>query len=454
MNTSLLFTDHCTTVNTQLADAIRDSGTECDGVLIHSGSSHMHYADDHACAFRAWGHFLRYVPVDRPDQFVLLIPGNKPCFFPLIPTDFWHDQHLDMPSWWADCFEICPLSDLSELPALISNRGRLAFLGEGVELATSLGISQSLVNPAALLNWLDFERAYKTPYEVHRLADANVHALAGHQAAQDAFLDGGSEFDIHMAYLIACQVLDQELPYSSIVALNAHAATLHYQHKQRGQHKQRDSVTAANSTRRQSNQVLLIDAGCRAYGYCSDITRTWVAPGVHPVFLKLLAGMEALQSRIINEISPGNSYLSLHQATHQLLAELLIDSGLCRGTPDQLVDKGVTYAFFPHGLGHLLGLQVHDVGGRQTDRHGTLTPPPAAHPALRTTRVIETGMVFTIEPGLYFIPALLDPLQASAHSRLVNWAVVDDLLPLGGIRIEDNIWVGPKGTHNLTRQGF
>jgi Xaa-Pro dipeptidase len=63
-------------------------------------------------------------------------------------------------------------------------------------------------------------------------------------------------------------------------------------------------------------------------------------------------------------------------------------------------------------------------------------------------------MVFTIEPGLYFIPALLEPLQASAHSQLVSWPIVDALLPLGGIRVEDNIWVGPKGPHNLTRQGL
>lgn len=138
--------------------------------------------------------------------------------------------------------------------------------------------------------------------------------------------------------------------------------------------------------------------------------------------------------------------------THVLLAELLAESGLCRGIPDQLVEKGVTYAFFPHGLGHLLGLQVHDVGGRQADRKGTTAPPPAAHPALRTTRDIESGMIFTIEPGLYFIPALLEPLRAGPHSALLNWSIIDTLTPLGGIRIEDNIWVSPQGTHNLTRQ--
>jgi Xaa-Pro dipeptidase len=446
MSTHQLFAAHSATINAQLADAIRDSGTECAGVLIHSGSSHMHYADDHAPPFRAWGHFLRYVPVDRPDQFVLLTPGEKPCFIPLIPTDFWHDQHLDMPAWWADCFDIHPLSDLSELPAMIKARGRLAFLGEGVDLAASLGISQTLINPPALLNWLDYERAYKTPYEVHRLADANADALAGHQAAHDTFLNGGSEFDIHMAYLLACQVLDQELPYSSIVALNAHAATLHYQHKQRAK---RNAPDAAERSR---NQVLLIDAGCRSHGYCSDITRTWATSGVHPVFMTLLTAMQTLQRRVIKEITPGLSYTSLHMTTHQLLAGLLIESGLCRGSPDQLIEKGVTYAFFPHGLGHLLGLQVHDVGGRQADRRGTPAPPPAAHPALRCTRNIESGMIFTIEPGLYFIPALLEPLRAGPHSLLINWSTVDALLPLGGIRIEDNIWVGPKGIHNLTRQ--
>jgi len=445
MNTDQLFAAHSVLVNDQLAAALSASAPGCDAVLIHSGNSQLYFADDHAPPFRAWGHFLRYVPVDRPNHFVLLAPGRKPRFFPLIPADFWHDPHLDMPAWWADCFDVQPLADVSELARHLSHSETRLFLGEDSKLATALGIPADLINPPALLHWLDFERAYKTPYEVHRIAEANAHALTGHQAAQQAFLAGGSEFDIHLAYLQACQVLDQELPYSSIVAVNTHAATLHYQHKQRY------PGNCGEPAGRLKNQVLLIDAGCRAHGYCSDITRTWTTPDTPVLFRDLLAGMEKLQQEVIAHIKPGMSYIDLHVQTHRWIADLLIASGICKGTADALVESGVSYAFFPHGLGHLLGLQVHDSGGRLADRNGRTVAPPPAHPALRTTRAIATGMVFTIEPGLYFIPSLLAGLRADQRRSAVDWQLVDQLAPLGGIRIEDNVWVHDSEVHNLTR---
>ncbi|MEM9236032.1 MAG: M24 family metallopeptidase [Verrucomicrobiota bacterium] len=107
----------------------------------------------------------------------------------------------------------------------------------------------------------------------------------------------------------------------------------------------------------------------------------------------------------------------------------------------------------PHGLGHLIGLQTHDVAGQQ-DRQGTTFPPPDAYPALRTTRTIEAGQTFTIEPGLYFIPMLLEPvLQGPARGRY-DAATITALAPCGGIRIEDNVLVEPEGVSNLTRTAF
>jgi Xaa-Pro dipeptidase len=116
------------------------------------------------------------------------------------------------------------------------------------------------------------------------------------------------------------------------------------------------------------------------------------------------------------------------------------------------VAAGLTRPFYPHGLGHFLGIQVHDVSGRQAAPEGGIKPPPAEHPYLRTTRTIETGQVFTIEPGIYFIPMLLRDLKASAHANDVDWTLVDALTPMGGIRIEDNLLVTPSGHRNLTRE--
>ncbi|WP_237132827.1 Xaa-Pro dipeptidase [Pseudohongiella sp. O18] len=443
MKTEELFAEHLKCLVAEYSEALQAAKLAEHSVLVHSGMSHDHYADDHAMPFRAWGHYLRWLPVDRPDQLVLIRPGKTPVFFAVIPQDFWHDQHVDMPLWWAKEFEIVILSDLSqlarELRPRLDTHEKLVFLGEGIALAESLDIAPQAINPPRLLSQLDFRRAFKTAYEVHRVANANALALTGHQAAHDAFLDGSDEYDIHMAYLRACRALDQDLPYPSIVAVNEHAATLHYQHKQR-----------RSSADQSHNRVLLIDAGCRSAGYCSDITRTWVRPDCHPEFKALLAGVQSLQREVIEAIKPGMNYIDLHVHSHRLLARLLVDTGVCIGTAEEVFETGLTTTFLPHGLGHLLGLQVHDVGGRMTAPDGTIATPPPQFPALRTTRTIQNNMVFTIEPGVYFIPMLLDKARAGDHVGLVQWKLVDELLPYGGIRIEDNIWINNGQPHNLT----
>jgi len=115
------------------------------------------------------------------------------------------------------------------------------------------------------------------------------------------------------------------------------------------------------------------------------------------------------------------------------------------------VALGLTRPFYPHGLGHHLGIQVHDVAGKLAGPDGSIAPPPAAHPTLRTTRTIETGHVITIEPGLYFIPMLLRPFRENEHKARFDWKLIDELAPNGGIRIEDDMLVTATGGRNLTR---
>ena len=121
--------------------------------------------------------------------------------------------------------------------------------------------------------------------------------------------------------------------------------------------------------------------------------------------------------------------------------------------PGQMLETGVTSTFFPHGLGHPIGLQVHDVAGF-TDEDGKVIPRPDGHPFLRMTRVLEPGMVVTIEPGLYFIPTLLSKLKARPEGKAVNWDKVEQLLPWGGVRIEDEVHCTDGVPENLTRDAF
>ena len=118
---------------------------------------------------------------------------------------------------------------------------------------------------------------------------------------------------------------------------------------------------------------------------------------------------------------------------------------------DTAVESGIVSTFFPHGLGHHLGLQVHDMGGFMADERGTHINAPEKHAFLRTSRIIEAGQVFTIEPGVYFIDSLLQDLKDSTNSDQVNWHKVDEMRAFGGIRIEDNIIVHQSHNENMTR---
>ena len=121
---------------------------------------------------------------------------------------------------------------------------------------------------------------------------------------------------------------------------------------------------------------------------------------------------------------------------------------------DAIVEKGISSAFFPHGVGHYLGLQVHDIGGHMADAHGNTVTPPKEHPFLLLTRPIEPRNVFTIEPGFYFIDTLLAELRKSEQAKSIDWPRVDRFRKYGGVRIEDNLAVTESGARNLTREAF
>jgi Xaa-Pro dipeptidase len=159
------------------------------------------------------------------------------------------------------------------------------------------------------------------------------------------------------------------------------------------------------------------------------------------------------QQALCARVRAGTDYRDLHLECHLRLATVLQALDILDMDPAQAVASGVSGTFFPHGLGHLIGLQVHDVAGRQ-DEDGHEIARPQGHPYLRLTRTLGPGMVVTIEPGIYFIPMLLDALKAGPHAKAVNWALVDELLPYGGVRIEDEVVCTEGAPENLTRDAF
>ena len=186
--------------------------------------------------------------------------------------------------------------------------------------------------------------------------------------------------------------------------------------------------------------------------YCSDITRTYARSSAHEIFRELVAEMDAAQLRLCAAIKPGLPYPELHHLANVEIYEILSKYDIVQGiTCDDAITSEVIKTFFPHGLGHMLGIQVHDVGGHLADENGKTLPAPERYPKLRTTRTLDKGVVLTVEPGLYFIPSLLRKAKLSSNANNYNWRLIDTLTPFGGIRIEDNVVVRDHGVENLTR---
>jgi len=373
--------------------------------------------------------FAHWVPLLEADAYVVVRPGLKPTLVRTVVEDFWETQAAaESEHFWRgfDVVEVKPGKASDALPG-----GKVAVITRDQGSAPP-----GAVNPPDLIAALDLLRTKKTAYEVECLAEASRRAARGHKAVAAVFASGTpSELELHLAYLQASEQDALTTPYQNIVALGAHTAVLHYVAYQRAK------VSGDTS--------FLIDAGAKYLGYGSDITRTYVRGGGAAAkrFGELLAHVEALQQEIIRRITPGMPYEELHDDSHRLLAVALREMEIGRGSADELVAKGITRALFPHGLGHSLGITVHDVGMKPR-------PPRPDNPFLRNTSVIEPGQVFTIEPGIYVIDPLLAPLQADARKALVDWAAIDELRPFGGIRIEDNVVVEERGTRNLTREAF
>jgi Xaa-Pro dipeptidase len=432
-----LFAAHVAELRRRADDALRAGG--CDGVVAYSGRARYTFLDDRPYAFVVNPHFKHWVPVtDAPDCFVIHVPGARPRLVYFQPADYWHRPPQLPGGTWQQAYEIHVVREVAAARELLGlGRGRFAFIGEWQPEFEDWGFAA--VNPQAMIAHLHYARAVKTPYELACMRQASQLAARGHIAARDAFLGGGSEYDAHMAYCTAAGVREEELPYGNIVAFNEGGAVLHYQHLERGRGGPRRS--------------LLIDAGAQVRGYASDITRTW--SGGDDGFTGLVAAMDALQQRLCAGIVAGRDYREVHLAAHREIGALLNAAGIIRCDAETAVAERVTSVFFPHGIGHLLGLQVHDVAGLAADATGTREiPRPDGHPYLRLTRTLEPGFVVTVEPGLYFIDLLLDDARADGRGRHIDWTAVERLKPFGGIRIEDDVVCTTGAPENLTRDAF
>lgn len=428
------YKSHLQTLCARFDEALQATGF--DSVLIYSGHPYVAFLDDNPYPFRPNPFFKYWVPlIKSPKSFIYYKPGQKPKVFLFQARDFWHAAPVLPPGDWQEETDVTLIDNLTQVRASLGEELKnVAFIGELQEPVDGWQVRAQ--NPKKLIDHLQYQRAEKTDYEIMCMRKANEIAARGHNAARDAFYEGKSELDINMAYLSAMRFRESEVPYNSIVALNEHSAVLHYDVY--------DTVAPSE------HRSFLIDAGATYNGYCADITRSY-AKEKSGFYAELVEVMDKAEQDIIAEIAVGKSYYDLHVSMHRKIAGILKDFGFFKTDADKIYERGYTNAFFPHGLGHYIGLQVHDVGGFLKSPNGDQFARDARHPFLRLLRDIKPGQVFTIEPGLYVVDQLLEEFEGNED---FNWARVAELRPYGGVRIEDSVLVTENGVENLTRNAF
>jgi Xaa-Pro aminopeptidase len=357
--------------------------------------------------FRAHSEYLYLTDRERPGGVLAFDPHDGWVDF-VVPVT--RDERL----WEGAATEVTgvPIAELDGW--LERRRGRpVARLGAGEPADADLRYG------------LNHVRRRKDAVELERMRAAEHATRAGFAAVVPLIAPGRSERELQIELEAAfLRNGADHLAYDPIIGGGPNSAVLHF---------------PPTSRRLEDGDLVLIDAGGEYKGYASDVTRTYPASGhFTPEQRELFAIVEAALTKATERCTAGTEWRDVHHTAALVVAEGLAEFGLLRGDPESLVERGAQALFFPHGVGHMVGLGVRDAGEVLRGRE----PPEDAFPRLRVDLPLEAGHVFTVEPGIYLVPALLqDAGLRERHRDAVDWDRAEAMLGFGGIRLESDVLI-------------
>lgn len=298
--------------------------------------------------------------------------------------------------------------------------------------AGSLSVDPSLDTNNILETYNEVRRV-KDAAEIELIRNIAVMAKAGYTHLKTYIRPGVSERQIQLEYeMEVLKAGSEKMPYDSIVGTGTNAAVLH-------------AIPTSRIVK--DGDLVLIDAGADIQDYCVDITRVFPANGkfsnqqqmVYDTVLKAQTASIAL-------CKPGSAWSDVHLASARMIATGLKEMGIMNCSVDEALESAAVSVFFPHGVGHMVGLKVRDVGAKYNPN-----PKKYAGARLRVDMTLNQGHLMTVEPGLYFIKELLtDQETRNTYKSQINWQEVEKWMNVGGVRLEDDIHVTDQGPRNLT----
>jgi Xaa-Pro aminopeptidase len=339
-----------------------------------------------------------------------------------------------------------PMKELSSLVSHLPSR-KIHFLppyrfDTKIQIMDLLGIHPSKQKEAASIDLIKAVvkmRSTKEPQEIEAIERACDVGYAMHTTAQLLIKPGITERFIGGQVDGIARSLAQGVSFATI--FSQHGEIMHGN---------------PSDAKLEAGRLALCDAGCELDDYCSDNTRTMPVTGKFTQRqLEIYSIVEACHDYVLQVAKPGVKYADVHFAVCRLMTERLKELGLMKGDVDEAVRAGAHAMFLPHGLGHMMGMDVHDMEGLGQIYVGfdDKTRPNLEQfgtNCLRMGRRLEPGFVVTDEPGIYFIPALIDEWKANGHCKeFINFDLLDTYRDFGGIRIEDDLLITADGCRFL-----
>lgn len=427
-------------------------------ILLQGGQQTTRYDTDHEPVFRQESYFHWAFGVSEADVYgaISLPSGNATIFIPRYGMDYeifcGKSSTVDEVRERYGVEQVLPLDDL---PAFVTQQlqdttAKLHVLsgfnsdsGNRAMPAHYNGIKDhsNKLSVDTLFDCMAECRVYKTDAEVNVMRYTNWVSSMAHTEVMRSTHVGMMEYQLeslfqHHTYTHGgCR----HMSYTCICACGPNPAVLHYGH-----------AGAPNNRLLQDGDMALLDMGAEYHCYASDITCSFPVNGKFSKDQKLVydAVLEA-QVAVISQLKPGVSWTEMHRTAEISILTKLKEGGLLKGDVDAMIDADLGAIFMPHGLGHLIGLDTHDVGG-----YAKGTPERSSRPglkSLRTARVVQEGMVLTVEPGCYFIDILLDlALQDPVQQDFFVKERIDQFRGFGGVRLEDDVQVTADGCENLS----
>ncbi|GAB7341677.1 hypothetical protein MBLNU457_g0022t1 [Dothideomycetes sp. NU457] len=298
--------------------------------------------------------------------------------------------------------------------------------------------TDDLFDSTALQPAIDTCRLIKDNHEIGLIRKANEISTKAHTAVLRNIAHFHNEGQVEGLFLNVCVANGaKKQSYGIIAGSGSNAAILHY---------------VKNDEDFGDRQMMVLDAGAEWNCYSSDVTRSFPLKGEWPSreAKNIYNLVQKMQSAAFGVIGPGKPFIKAHLLAHKVAVEGLLELGILHnGTVGEILDAGTSFAFYPHGLGHHLGLEVHDIM-RLTST--SFSEYDSMHESLSSNEGLQPGMAITVEPGIYFNAYALkrlffpDPL----HSKYINRDVLKRYMPVGGVRIEDDILITHDGWEMLT----